>query len=232
MKERILQRHLLAARPIPIDQTAIQNVMDSFKEWALSHTEFIARDSKDTDYITLIQLKTPWGTPLAIWVAFIPSIGFGGAFGKDPKLGPVTKIFYDEKFSWKDLASHHRLRSILLHELTHALDYLSKKIQTNQPDKVTRLESLGISPEDYFNSPDEVRAYMQQIVDEVVAFSKDPKFQAFMLRKYPTNLKQAWIRQVLAMSETWKQIKPYLNSSNSNKILKAVYTVLDEAGYW
>lgn len=110
------------------------------------------------------------------------------------------------------------LFSILIHEATHAVDRSLKKIEYS-PSEVMDKGEEAWGP--YVNDPNEVRAFMQQVVDEAVR-SADKLKSHFSGQKL--------VNMALRMSTTWSLINKHLNPSNAAKILKAVYVGLDEAG--
>jgi hypothetical protein len=82
--------------------------------------------------------------------------------------------------------------SVLIHEITHLMDMLPQIGHKDSDDDYV-----------YYNRPTEVRAFMQQIVDEIQGASSVP--------------------QALAMSKTWKRIGWALKPESKKLILKAVY---------
>jgi len=104
--------------------------------------------------------------------------------------------------------------SVLIHEATHLADQLPRV--ASDADN----EDLKI----YYNKPTEVRAFMQQIVDEVVAHARSiaKDLEGF------TDTEQL-VRLSLERSTTWDRVRPYVNPSNKRKILKAVHGVIDRA---
>lgn len=108
------------------------------------------------------------------------------------------------------------LYSVLIHEATHLADKLS----------YVASETSNEDPNIYYNRPTEVRAFMQQIVDEVVTHAKviAKDLDGF------TDTEQL-VRLSLERSTTWNRVKPYVNPSNKKRILKAVHGVIDRANF-
>jgi len=114
---------------------------------------------------------------------------------------------------------------VLIHELTHAADVgREAKMPRNSP-KVWGGLDVG-AYESYVNEPTEVRAYMQEVVDQALGFVSQSISQ---LRKIASpNKIVLWAVQ---HSETWGVIEGSLNPKNRKLIMKAVYTALQDAGF-
>lgn len=111
-------------------------------------------------------------------------------------------------------------RRMLIHELTHVSDYSTTSYDLGD-------NTIGATPQSlpaYYNDPAEVRAYMQQIVDDVMERRGNPMFSKIK-RTRPLLL------SMIRNSPIWKQISPYLTPQNRNLILKAVYTVAQDRGF-
>ena len=77
---------------------------------------------------------------------------------------------------------------------------------------------------EYYNSPHEVRAFMQQILNDIL-----PKARGFRRNVEPHN-DHAFVMRLLNTSSKWKQIQRHLEPKNEALILKAAYRALVEAG--
>jgi hypothetical protein len=90
----------------------------------------------------------------------------------------------------------------------------SKKKKKRSQDKMKR----------YYNQPEEVKAYMQQIADHVqdIAPAHRAKLVAWGTSRAVTFL--------LKQSNTWNEIQKYLTPKNRKKIKKGVVTVLQDMG--
>lgn len=106
---------------------------------------------------------------------------------------------------------------VLIHELTHAADKYSKGVGNKMTPEEAR------DNEAYYNNPSEVRAYMQEVVDEVEGNLKHwAKLQgAFGPGK--------GLEYMLKLSPTWKDISPHWTERNRRLVIKAVAQVLDDA---
>jgi hypothetical protein len=116
------------------------------------------------------------------------------------------------------------LYSILIHELTHVAEepLRKRRAPTYSPDEA-REKGEGSSA--YVNDPSEVRAFMQQIVDEVEHNAQDS-----LLWEHLRQNRQGYLDTVLALSTTWSIIEKRLTPSNRARILKSVYEMLDRKG--
>lgn len=111
-----------------------------------------------------------------------------------------------------------QLYPVLLHELTHVAD----KFKGQGPaHDMSQDEARGNAK--YYNDPGEVRAYMQEIVDELEDKVKHlGKFQkAFGVTK--------GIEYLLKSSNTWQEVSPHWTESNKRKVIKAVVQMINEA---
>lgn len=90
------------------------------------------------------------------------------------------------------------LRSVLVHELTHAHDLIPKETSNT-----------------YFQDPVELRAFMQQVADEVLEEH---------LRR-PRD-----IRRILQESVFWNSLAPHLTPMHRRHILKGVARALEDLG--
>jgi hypothetical protein len=111
------------------------------------------------------------------------------------------------------------LYSILIHETTHVAESMFRKKLQYEYDENKKVKDQG----KYVNDPAEVKAFMQQIVDETVG--SGTKLQEHF-RGNPRKL----IDMSLRMSTTWKLIEKNLTARNRNVILSAVYSAFSEEG--
>jgi hypothetical protein len=107
---------------------------------------------------------------------------------------------------------------VLLHELTHVADkYKGKGVAQD----MTRDEAAG-NPA-YYNEPGEVRAYMQEVVDEA---SERFRHWDKLVRISPTKAKA--VDYLLGTSSTWSEVSPHWTPRNKQLVLKAVVQALDD----
>jgi hypothetical protein len=100
---------------------------------------------------------------------------------------------------------------LLIHELTHAADTYAPQLPSkSMADAQDHLDS-------YYNSPGEVRAYLQEVVDEVERFL--PNYQRFV-RLFHGDGKA--VEVLLKNSETWKKASPHWTETNRRLVIKAV----------
>jgi hypothetical protein len=108
------------------------------------------------------------------------------------------------------------LYSILTHEITHNADIFMGKLKYSPAEVIEKGEAAWGS---YINDPSEVRAFMQQVVDETERMARK-------IREH-TESNQQLVSRLLMLSTTWSLIKKHLSSRNQARILKAVYDMLD-----
>lgn len=102
---------------------------------------------------------------------------------------------------------------VLLHELTHAADTHTKGREGDKPPE---------ADEEYYNTPAEVRAYMQEVVDEV---QRSPNMRQRLAEAYGAG---KGLEYLLKLSSTWKEIEPFLTEKNRRKIIHAVVKATEE----
>jgi hypothetical protein len=109
------------------------------------------------------------------------------------------------------------LLTTLRHELTHAANVWPYKM-TYSSAAVRAAASL---PAEYINDPDEVRAWMQQVVPDARRYAK------ILLKAGPID-RQSLIELALKLSTTWEMVSPLLTPANEARIRRAVYQDLAE----
>jgi hypothetical protein len=116
------------------------------------------------------------------------------------------------------------LYSLLIHEATHAAELAMGKKQhlDYSPSEVKERGEAAYGP--YVNDASEVRAFLQQIVDEVTNHAGNETLREHF-RGGP-NPSRALVDAALSLSTTWSLIEKHLTSSNRVRILKAVYEAL------
>jgi len=113
--------------------------------------------------------------------------------------------YADVGFMGRDLWKH------LIHEVTHVAD----KYRPTPKETTRHVKTEDeLDQREYYNDPGEVRAYMQEVVDQVLSVL--PK----MREAFDEN---EAVEYALKASPTWREIRPHLNRRNSARILKAVY---------
>ena len=240
---------LFEARPIKIDKSEAKKIAGKLATALKTHLQKVSR--KDGN---LGEVKKPIGPVLTtdivdvmgrkqrINVAMVAKLApghkwiAGGGIGVHKGSGrlkdqPIIMIVLNGNQSVESFLSvvdsilKKNFYEMLIHELTHAAD------TANPQWRVPEQKKRGFQPPGrreysrYFNDPSEVRAYMQEVTDQVAEFVS--KNKARLLRIADPN---KIIRWALNFSETWQDIKDELNAKNRNLILKAVYTVLQDAG--
>jgi hypothetical protein len=148
---------------------------------------------------------------------------------KDQPIRLLTSPFYNIsiKPSW---VKH--IYSILIHEITHAIDQIKyQQIEDNffggqgshfDKSKIKTRKDQRQTLETYYNNPSEVKAYLQQIADEV---------EEYLNQKHggvsKDSIKNGW-KDAFGYygSKTWRQVSSYLTPKNQKYIKKAVLSYL------
>lgn len=104
--------------------------------------------------------------------------------------------------------------NILLHELTHVRDVIRSRdiVHPHHHDDFAA----------YVNSPPELHAFTQQIVDEVV--------RAVESEEVDKSTPDVLVRSAFWQSETWTRIQKHLTDKNRNHVISVVYRTLDSRG--
>lgn len=123
------------------------------------------------------------------------------------------------------------LYSILLHEVTHALDPRVRKVVC--ADEYDRDPSYDSGGTGYWNAPEEIKGYGQQVIDEVLdQYQRLSGKRAIALdaaRKGRT-LQQHLVEIGLRNSPTWQKIQTRMGERERRLILRDLYQELAEHG--
>jgi len=248
---RIAQRYLLA-KPISVPKQELRELAGQLLDrWLMVMSKVRTRRDEETDspsmwsyghklydstMLTGLQV-TPVDSrsPMAILVAAKlgrPKPGrtyavggemlhrsFGGSRARPFQLEILfSPLISPTEYKANRQAAEREIYSILIHEFTHARDFMPDK------DKGTKgLADQGKSVE-YHNHPAEVRAFTQQIVDEVEEYirksvrTSDGGNDTWGLKDNPTAL----IKRALDNSFTWQRIYQNLTPTNKKMILRNV----------
>jgi hypothetical protein len=127
---------------------------------------------------------------------------------KDPTRA-IIKLFVPSDATTKKESAHQALRTILSHELTHAVDPGLKQ------GKRSLVPQSKLSNHAYVNQPAEVAAHMQQVYRELhdLQATKDSQRKDI----------GAW---AIKHSSVWKRIAPQLSHKNKRKAMKLI------VGWW
>ncbi len=112
----------------------------------------------------------------------------------------------------KDSLVYEQIYIALVHEMTHVAEMAFVQDAPRAP---------GGTPE-YYNSPHEVRAFMQMIVDELEGVL--PRYA--MLEKRFGSGKA--LSMFLNFSQTWGKVEKYWTEVNKHKVIKTVAQLIDE----
>ena len=106
------------------------------------------------------------------------------------------------------------LYSHLAHEFTHAADVHQTGYAARTGVSMGDLTHTEAHRRDYFNDPGEIRAYLRNIIDEMVESNLYPK----LARHYAPSMA---VQLAIKGTNTWHEIVPYLTPANRKLILKA-----------
>lgn len=129
----------------------------------------------------------------------------------------VSGAMYHRSMAGSDVMAK-QLYKLLIHELTHLADPSSDpgSAPAGAGSEVPYEEEMDLHA--YYNNSKEVRAHMQEIVDEVERY----------FTKYPAIADYHGLSKgfqlLMNLSSTWKEIRGYLTQRNRQLIMKAVHT--------
>jgi hypothetical protein len=236
-----------AARPIPLDKAAIRKLSEELAAkvaaYAAKHDPEAPMWPADEEIPWSFTIKSVNGVDLQIEGHFngehghSPHLITGGRASKPDLLDDQTadihvritlnaskpcKEYLDVEYQLPLLAG--QIYSVLVHELTHAAEFQYIR-KAPVPDHYLPPEGRAKSFDDYYNSPHEVRAYMQQVIEDIVY-----KAPGYRKRVAPDLSPHDFVMKLLRTSDKWKQIEHHLNPKNTATILKAVYDALVKRG--
>lgn len=252
LKTAVAQRY--AARPIPVDKAQIRKVAQGLVDAMVAEARKTGNGS-GWDYRPLHAYNsrngvTTQGPSVLIENPLVYGSGFVGKPLTIPVWGVTAKLrkrdprrihvdtrrrrvpsasyaIWDERNQWIEVRFNARLSgagledsktvddvySVLLHEVTHATEMVIDRVLAEREANPDRPTHNSHRP-DYYDIPVEVRAFMQQVADEVeTAVRSGVPF-----------------RQALKESRSWQRVSPRMNQKNQKKIMKGVYTYIEEQG--
>lgn len=248
---RVASRYLkLAARPIPIDKDGLktvihQGLVPDIRKWlsrrpdqnepiGLAHNiaqaSFIVEDSNQRDS-RRVMITVNSRPSNAKGVAVLD--GSSNRKTKNINLymnGALSPADFLVPTKWNDRmaplweCTHETclpfgLYSLLLHEVTHSADVSKAPMRYSPKEVLERGEAVWGG---YVNDPQEVRAFMQEVVDAAER----------MATKLRTDFKsnQQLVNTVLMLTTTWGIVEKHLRPQEKARILRAVYEMLDRMG--
>lgn len=163
-----------------------------------TYVRFEAVPTRDPDYVLEGGVGFLRGTPIVV-------VQINGTLDADAiRKGAETHIVKIQ------------LYNLLIHELTHVADKYLRGVGEGMSE-----DDLRQNPAVYYNSPSELHAFMQEVVDQV-----SQRFVHY--EKLEKRFGQKALGMLLNMSETWSKVSPHWTERNKQKVLKAVYQALDE----
>lgn len=230
-----------AGRPIPVDKQAIREMaerlsaklLEQLEEaspdlpvrerqvWVQDQMPVRAADGEERDAIVVVR-GGPGGQP----GPYVDAGGFGWhQSGRPVVIVSLNGNYTPAELSWSLRGSPQLIQDMmyttLLHEVTHAAD-----VHRDKPGYTLGKASEQYTTEDldrYYNDPHEVRAFMQQVVDEVeetFGYRQDDVLDKFG--------ESRGLKMMLNNSATWREVKPHLNEDSKRKVLRAVHRAVSE----
>lgn len=237
-------RRVLNPRPIPLDDTAIEALLDRlyYRLGEKAEQYGSAKANPDGPPVAIAQssiiVTTVRGQAEKVAVVltaapgviqFVGGGGYGHAEGR-----PVVIVEMNGLYSWNVLADERvtrdLLRHVLRHEITHAVDTRGAASATLRGGARRGLalprdedfENLAA----YYNDPREVRAYMRQMFDET---------RAHVTKIMRSPLGREWglggtVSRLLNTNETWEQVSPHLTPRNRRRVLAGLVRAFQDDG--
>jgi len=235
----------IAARPIPIDKDQIRSLAESIVDdlWyrltgfddnrsMLFSDAYRSRGSFSFKG-GVFNVTNVMGDELTIPVWVVGDIGVGDQWinganveldddGRPESIEVLLNLWKTPnklKSKSNRAAIIKELERSLSHEITHSSDKLrgTGSLGINRDEEEIEGE---VDEEEYYNDPQEVRAFMRNVVDEVIERVKDE------VNYYGTDILNdiggydidTWLNE----SDTWERIEDHLNEDNRRLILRAV----------
>jgi hypothetical protein len=240
--------NIVESKPTPIDKPAVMDYVEMLADDILVAARE-ATDEHENDYIDdndvllesefkVVDVKTKaWRTFPVIVRSIVnsekinqgPLVVGAGAGDVDGQF--IVEIVIEGAYTWqklKELRQHFvkELYTTLLHELTHAADhaYDNKTSQLGRPPYMAK--DGVIDDVEYWNDPRELRAFLQEVVEESLA-----RAETFVRAHRKENITREQVLEYVYEGKMWKQTAKFMNERNRAKILKAVYAALVDAGW-
>lgn len=233
----------LAARPIPVDKQRLRQLAKDIARQLPKHLRF--REPQDKLYYQRGYSPTKWGfragvyettdvmgnkvvvpvelrsrgkgldwrTPSRQWIVGgkVHHFGYKGDIAQKYKMTVVLDAYKTIEAILANLPKvEAEVYSVLIHEATHLGDILRSRDKSQDSD------------ESYMNDPTEVRAFMQQVADEIIHYANKvgPDSWAKM---------GMWVFDAaLDKSTTWNRVRRHLNPLSKKTLLKGVWTALED----
>jgi hypothetical protein len=235
-----------AARPIPVDKPALAGLANELVKALPGHMKFRAEDmAKQLSHARGFTAK--WGFLLGHYstknvqgypVTVPVTVGWKTMDEWSPTRqwiagGGVNTRYYGPRQHGYKLAMYIDINagrtpneilsnlsrvakeafSVLIHEVTHLRDVLYYEGE--------KLEDSEAQTKKYHNSPQELRAFMQQIADEALEYT-EKQSKSIGVGPWGITLTSRFVEHALEASLTWNRIKRELEPRNERLILKGV----------
>lgn len=227
VEKKVASRYL-EARAIRVDKSGIKDLSRDLAKLIYRKTD----GQSPLGDTTINRKPIPYvvrgvdGSVISTSVILKAEVGSGGPYVLSGAMGryrgdPIVIVYINgSTVIPKNTAGvlEKQLYPVLLHELTHVADKFKGRGPAHD---MSQDEAQGSAK--YYNDPGEVRAYMQEIVDELEDKVKHlGKLQkAFGMTK--------GIEYLLKSSDTWQEVSPHWTESNKRKVIKTVVQMINEA---
>lgn len=229
-----------AARPIRVNRGLVQataeTLIKELRKWSRRNREPfepIGVELRQPLASHKVRMEDVAGQRLTIDIHFLaknsanPQYIVGAGAGNDRRTGnPVIIVFLNAKDKARQFTDEHSsfpevLRNTLFHELTHVADTFAKEVQYEGGTKKMVDGDPEMDWDAYYNDPQEVRAFMREIYEQVRERDLGKFFQVFGQTK----------GLIYALKGTdWSKINEHLTERNRKLMLKGIVTALQDEG--
>ena len=229
----------VAARPIRLDRGEVERLLDRIYKGLQPYGEEHKKHQKagthpDALVMDSIVVQDVFGNDKEVFVALNTKPGHGGSvlsggFGhvnKGRYKGqPIIIVQMNGLYTWGQLidpsVSRDALRTVLMHELSHAADKVKDDVAGVQ-GRIPTADEIDMA--EYVNDPGEVRAHMRELYEEL---------RPTVTKVMESPLGDEWglggtINRFLQFNTTWQNIKLHLTRKNRNRILKGLVTAFED----
>ena len=232
-----LRKLISESRPTPIDKGAISKLVDELYDALIAALRVQPAAEPIGDHKNLVEV--PFSTrdvrgkyvlSFPVKIRSVTEEGHDGVFigaGAGKVRGrTVIDIEINGKYSPEryagDMAQHLKkaLYVALIHEVTHVAD-LVYDLKGQESGQQYYKADNSIDPEKYYNDPREVRAYIQEAVDEALErAAQKPELRGKEMVKW-------------AMAgRTVSMLEGDMNARNFARVARAIYNSLEKEGYF
>ena len=232
-----LKQLIRESRPTPIDKPAIREYVDQLTDEIYAAMDGLEQEEPVGVHARLVKsrfhtrdVKTGEEIEFPVIIRTGEGLGMQNVF-LDAGAGTVKGMFfvmveingdYSPYRYHHDMAYHLKkvLYEALIHELTHAADQRYDTRPSNVAPKYWNKSMGGIDRKKYYNDPRELRAFIQEAVEEALERARSRKGESFES-----------VFEFATSGQTISLLKRNLTSKNFNKVLKTIAAELQREGY-